>query len=118
MVCLLEILILFKKYFEEHGYLIGIMSVLPRTAYQDGTRRMFLREDKMDFYWPEFAQLGEQPVYKDEIYSTFNDATKKEAFGYQSRYCEYKYIPSSVHGDFKNSLAFWHMGRIFLRNQL
>lgn len=103
----------FKKFFEEHGVVIGIMSVLPRTAYQQGTRRMFFKSDKYDFYWPEFAQLGEQPVYNDEIYTTFNNANRGTVFGYQSRYAEYKYIPSSVHGDMKGSLSYWHMGRIF-----
>nr|QJB20381.1 MAG: major capsid protein [Microvirus sp.] len=103
----------FKKFFEEHGYVIGIMSVLPRTAYQQGTRRMYQKFDKLDFLWPEFAQLGEQPVFIDEIYSTFNNTTKTGLFGYQSRYSEYKFIPSTVHGDFKSSLAYWHMGRIF-----
>lgn len=101
----------FKKYFEEHGYVIGIMSVLPKTTYQQGIRRHLMKEDKFDYFWPEFAQLGEQPVYQGELYA---DGTNDlETFGYQSRYSEYKYIPSTVHGDFKTDLSFWHMGRIF-----
>lgn len=101
----------FKKRFEEHGYVIGIMSVMPKTSYQQGTRRHFMKNDKFDYYWPEFAQLGEQPVYTGEIYA--GEINDKETFGYQSRYSEYKYIPSSVHGEFKNTLSYWHMGRIF-----
>ena len=58
----------FKKYFEEHGYVIGIMSVLPRTAYQQGIDRLWTREDKFDYYWPEFAQLGEQEIKIKELY--------------------------------------------------
>ncbi len=100
----------FKKYFEEHGYVIGILSVVPKTAYQQGLRKQFFRFDKLDYAWPEFANLGEQEVKNKEIY---NDGDGEGTFGYQSRYADYKYIPSSVHGDFKDNLAYWHMGRIF-----
>nr|QJB19102.1 MAG: major capsid protein [Microvirus sp.] len=101
----------FNKYFEEHGYIIGIMSVLPTTAYQQGIPRHFLRKDKFDYYWPEFANLGEQEVSNHEIF--FDGTNDLQPFGYQQRYAEYRYTPSSVHGDFKNTLAKWHMGRVF-----
>lgn len=113
----------FRKFFEEHGYIIGIMSVLPRTAYQQGHRRFFIKDDKFDYYWPEFANLGEQEVYDSEIFADYtadgaNGQLKAHAFGYQSRYAEYKFVPSSVHGDFKkrdNGLDKWHMGRVFIQ---
>lgn len=104
----------FQAQFEEHGYVIGIMSVLPRTAYQQGVHRHWLRDDKFDFYWPDFAHLGEQEVQNLEIYYDPNDdAYNNGVFGYQQRYGEYKYGCSTVHADFKSSLDFWHMGRIF-----
>jgi len=108
----------FKYKCLEHGYIIGLMSVMPRTAYQQGVPRHFLRNDKFDFYWPSFANLGEQPVMNQELFYNFNDdpndvAQNTETFGYQSRYADYKYIPSTVHGAFKNTLSFWHLGRIF-----
>lgn len=103
----------FKAFFEEHGIIIGLMSVMPRTAYQNGLPRLFQKFDKFDYYWPEFAHLGEQEVKNSEIYLTKNQASNDETFGYQSRYSEYKYIPSSVHGDFKTTLDHWHMGRKF-----
>jgi len=101
----------FQKSFSEHGYVIGIMSVLPKTAYMQGIRRHFLKTDKFDYFWPEFAQLGEQPVYDQELW--FTDGDNLTTFGYQSRYAEYKYIPSRVAGDFKDNLKFWHMARDF-----
>lgn len=101
----------FKRYFKEHGYIIAIMSVMPRTAYQQGIPRHFLRKDRFDYYWPSFARLGEQAIYNAELY--MDSAKPLDTFGYQSRYAEYKYIPSSVHGEFRSSLDFWHMGRIF-----
>lgn len=104
----------FSKYFEEHGYIIGIMSVLPKTAYQNGVEKTWTKFDKFDYYWPEFAQLGEQAVLNQEIFKNYtgsNDA--KDTFGYQSRYSEYKWKNSTVHGDFKTTLDHWHMGRVF-----
>lgn len=102
-------------YCEEHGYIIGIMSVLPDTAYQQGVPRHYLRFDRFDWYWPEFAHIGEQGISKLEIF--FNQAADglntTEPFGYTPRYSEYKYVPSRVAGDFRTTLAYWHMGRIF-----
>lgn len=96
----------------EHGYIFGIMSVLPMTAYQQGIPRHFSREDKFDYAWPTFAHIGEQAILNKEIYVQGNSADD-EPFGYTPRYSEYKYASSTVHGDFKESLAYWHLGRIF-----
>ena len=102
-----------RKRFEEHGYVIGIMSVLPRTAYQQGIPKHFLKEDRFDYYFPEFAHLGEQPILKKELYVSEDPEYNNEVFGYTPRYAEYKYQSSRVCGDFKKSLNFWHLGRIF-----
>ena len=103
----------FASSFTEHGYVIGIMSVLPRSAYQQGLPRSLTRFDKFDYLWPIFANLGEQEVKTQEIYLGSNVAINEQTFGYQSRYSEYKYAPSTVHGDFKQPLSYWHLGRIF-----
>ena len=97
---------------EEHGYIIGIMSVMPKTAYQQGVPKHWKKLDKFDYYWPSFANIGEQPIYNEELYHE-NTSRDQEVFGYTPRYAEYKYIPSTVHGTFRTSLNFWHMGRIF-----
>lgn len=103
-----------SKYIEEHGYIIGIMSVLPNTAYQQGIPRHFLYENKFDFYWPEFAHIGEQEVYNAEIYANvINRTTLKDTFAYNPRYYQYKQMQDRVAGDFKTTNNFWHMGRIF-----
>lgn len=103
----------FKKRFEEHGYVIGIMSVLPKTAYQQGIPRHFTRRDKFDYLWPEFANLGEQEVSAQELFWDPAALPATPVFGYQSRFADYKYQPSTVHGSFRDTLAYWHMGRIF-----
>lgn len=98
-------------YCEEHGYIIGIMSVMPKTAYQQGIPRTFLKNDTLDYYWPTFANIGEQEVQNQELYAY--TPTGQNTFGYVPRYSEYKYMPSRVAGEFRNTLDYWHLGRIF-----
>lgn len=108
----------FNRFFEEHGFVMGIMSVIPKTAYQQGLPRLFSRLNKLDYAFPSFAHIGEQAILNKELYydslAAADPTLEPDAtFGYQSRYAEYKYMSSTVHGDFKTSLAYWHMGRIF-----
>lgn len=103
----------FRHYFEEHGYVIGLMSIMPRTGYQQGVPRDFTKFDNMDFYFPEFAHLSEQEIKNQELYAS-NDPTYNEGtFGYTPRYAEYKYHESEAHGDFRGNMSFWHLNRIF-----
>lgn len=109
----------FKYRCEEHGLILGIMSVMPVTAYQQGIPRLFKKFDKFDYYWPSFAHLGEQPTYNFELYCDPDDGEDDDVFGYLPRYSEYKYLPSTVHGAMRSTLDFWHLGRIFsMRPQL
>lgn len=99
-------------YCEEHGYIIGIMSVMPMTAYQQGIPRHFNKfTDPFQYYWPTFAHIGEQEVLTKEIFAFGNNSN--DVFGYNPRYSEYKYEPSRVAGEFNDSLDFWHLGRKF-----
>ena len=98
-------------YCEEHGYIIGIMSIMPKTAYQQGIPRTFLKLDTLDYFWPTFANIGEQEVQNQEIYAYTGTGTN--TFGYVPRYSEYKYMPSRVAGEFRTTLDYWHLGRIF-----
>jgi hypothetical protein len=100
-----------KYYCEEHGYIIGIMSVMPKTAYQQGIPRTYLKKDNLDYFWPSFANIGEQEVQNQELFAY--TATGQDTFGYVPRYAEYKYQPSRVAGEFTNTLDYWHLGRIF-----
>lgn len=102
----------FKHYFEEHGYIIGIMSITPRSGYQQGVPRDFTKFDNMDFYFPEFAHLSEQEIKNQEVFLSA-DGDNDKTFGYTPRYAEYKYHQSEAHGDFRGSLSFWHLNRIF-----
>lgn len=100
----------FTKSFEEHGYVIGILSIMPRTAYQQGVARMWNRSSKLDFYWPTFAHLGEQAILNKELYAAHSQPTG--IFGYAPRYEEYRQRESQVCGNFRDTFNYWHMGRI------
>lgn len=156
----------FTRRFEEHGCILGITSVTPRTSYLYSMPRYFMRSEPLDYAWPEFSQLGEQQVLGSEVffklgtvadsasapnytnasstntylglvsrypmgyqgsgYTGFdlqNDnpevaSVNGAAWGFQSRYAEYKYVPDSVHGLFRNSQSFWHFGRMLDPNTL
>lgn len=101
----------FKRSFKERGYVIGILSVMPKPAYMEGLPVKYRKNDKFDFYFPEFAYLGEQPVYNYEL--ALRGDNHQDVFGYAPRYAEYKYIPDRVMGDFKNldGLGFWTLAR-------
>lgn len=99
-----------NKFFEEHGYVFVLMSCLPRTGYFQGIERDFIKFDKFDEYWPEFAHIGEQPIYNEELlFNQFSDPN--QIFGYTPRYAEYQYFPDTVAGEFRTSLKAWHMAR-------
>lgn len=99
-------------YCEEHGYIIGIMSIMPKTAYQQGIPKHFTKtSDPFQYFWPAFANIGEQPIELRELYAFTEN--RLDTFGYTPRYAEYKFENNRVAGDFRDSLNFWHMGRIF-----
>lgn len=98
---------------QEYGLIIGLMSVMPRSAYQQGINRQWLRRSKFDFYFPEFANLSEQPVETAEIYASSVEAQNLTVFGYQGRYNEMRSKSSMVCGNMRDTLDYWHLGRKF-----
>lgn len=102
----------YGSYFcEEHGYIIGIMSVMPVTAYFNGLPKHMLKFDNLEYYWPAFAHIGEQEVKNVELF--VGAANPDGTFGYVPRYAEYRYMPSRVCGDFRTNLLYWHLSRTF-----
>lgn len=102
----------FSHYAQEHGFIIGVMSIMPRTAYQQGIPKHFGKiQNRLEFYFPEFAHLGEQEINIREIYAGAGATTTP--FGYTPRYAEYKFMLSRVAGDFRDTLRYWHLGRYF-----
>lgn len=104
----------YRKFCEEHGFFMSFIFLRPQPAYQQGLPRMWWRRnDKLDYLWPTFARIGEQEVLTKEVYYRNDADDDDDIFGYQQRYAEYKYIPSTVHGEFRTTLDFWHWGRQF-----
>lgn len=101
----------FTKSFEEHGFVIGVMCVRHNRSYQQGLERFWSRIDRLDYYVPQFANLGEQPVKKKEIMMTAT-ATDNETFGYQEAWADYRMKPNRVSGlmrsNAEGTLDFWH----------
>lgn len=101
----------FTKSFEEHGFVIGVCCVRHNHSYQQGLERFWSREDRLDYYVPQFANLGEQPVKKKEIMLT-GDRTDEETFGYQEAWADYRMKPNRVSGKMRSNatgtLDFWH----------
>lgn len=100
------------KSFVEHGYVIGLLRSRGQLSYQQGLERHWSRSTKLDFLWGDLANLGEQPIYKRELFLE-GDATDDEVFGYQERYADYRFKQSLVTGKFNSnaagSLDFWHL---------
>jgi hypothetical protein len=94
----------------EHGYVVSMLSVRPKTLYQDGVHREFLRIDREDFHDPFLEAVGMQPVYNGEL-DLGHTSGHKGIFGYSDRYDEYRGHPSMVSGEFRNTLDYWHLAR-------
>ena len=102
---------LFKHYDSEHGYIIVFTSILMHADYYQGTPRIFTRQDRFEYAWPEFANLGEEPIENQELYTLASDPIGP--FGYTPRYSDYKSAVNETHGDFRGSLRSWALPRTF-----
>jgi hypothetical protein len=103
----------YRRFFEEHGLVISLMSVRPRTMYVEHFPRMFTRRDKESYWQRELETIGQQEILKKEVFAAGPAASGEETFGYQDRYAEYKHIQSTVHAEFRDVLNYWHLGRTF-----
>lgn len=103
----------FTKSFVEHGFVIGVMVARYDHTYQQGIERFWSRKDRFDYYWPVFANIGEQAVLNKEIYAQGTEVDD-EVFGYQEAWADYRYKPNRVTGEmrsqYKQSLDVWHLG--------
>ncbi len=102
----------FTRSFTEHGYIIGLMVCRYDHTYQQGIERHWSRKTRFDYYWPVFANIGEQAVLNKEIYAD-GSAADSEVFGYQEAWADYRYKPSRVTGEMRSSYAqsldSWHL---------
>lgn len=99
----------YRRFVEEHGLIMTLMSIRPKTMYMNGLERKFNKRNKEDFWQKELEHIGQQPLLKKEIYAA--SAVPDGTFGFQDRYDEYRRAESGVSGEFKTILNYWHMAR-------
>lgn len=103
----------FVKSFTEHGYVIGVMVARYDHSYSQGLEKFWSRKTFTDFYNPKFAHLGEVPIYQCEIYTDGKNLNKKNVFGYQEIWADYRFKPNRISGEMRpgveNTLAQWHL---------
>jgi hypothetical protein len=98
---------------KEHGCIMAILSIMPKPMYHQGIDRQWLKSDKFDYPWPEFAHLSEQAVVVGELYANDSAVSNNTVFGYIGRYDEYRYQKSTVCTGMRADFDFWHMCRQF-----
>lgn len=105
----------YRRFFEEHGYVMTVLMVRPIAVYMQGMPRMWSRKVKEDFFQRELQHIGQQEVYTSEVFAGDGNGPvpEDEVFGYQNRYDEYRWHESGVSGEFRTVLDSWHMARKF-----
>lgn len=105
----------YTRFFEEHGYVLTLFSVRPKAIYGNSLNRLWSRRTKEDYFQKELEQVGQMPVFRREVYAQADNAGTggDTVFGWQDRYDDYRYVPSTIAGDFRTTLNFAHMARIF-----
>ena len=108
-----------RHYFDEHGYIIGVISVVPVPCYSQILPKHFLKRSPLDFYFPEFGKLGMQPITYSEVcpIQTYNSSDgvdgMQDTFGYQRAWYEYLARVDEVHGEFRLSMRNFLINRVF-----
>lgn len=101
----------YRRFFEEHGYVISLLNVKPMTIYASGLPKLWSRSTKFDYFQKELQHIGQEEIYNKE--ARWAHATPNGVFGYGDRYDSYKHGLSGVSGEFRTTLNMWHMARIF-----
>lgn len=101
----------FRYFCNEHGFLIHLVSVVPTNGYMSGAPRWLFKTNGLDFALPQFNNVGEQPVYKGELYYNPQDPDGNFSdFGYQSRYSEYRSGRNYASAGMRQSpFTAWHL---------
>lgn len=101
----------FSKSFTEHTIILGVACIRYYHTYQQGIDAWHKRFKRIDFYDPTFANIGEQPVYKSELYAGANST---DIFGYNEYMSDMRYKENKISGALRSGcgakLDFWHFG--------
>ena len=100
-------------YATEYGVMMTLMCIRPKTSYQQGVNRQWIKDTSWDFFNPLFQNLSEQEIYKEEIFATDDVSENKKVWGFTGRYNELRHNQSVVTGDMRDTFDYWHLGRKF-----
>lgn len=100
----------YRRFFEEHGHVVSLMSVRPKAMYNDALHKKWLRREHTDYFQKELEAIGQQEIARREIFAEAGSGGDT-VFGYTDRYREYREEPSLVHSEFRSTLDFWHLAR-------
>lgn len=101
-------------YATEYGVMMTLMCIRPKTSYQQGVNRQWIKDTSWDFFNPLFQNLSEQEIYNEEIYATDNETNNRKVWGFTGRYNELRHNQSVVTGDMRDTFDYWHLGRKFV----
>jgi len=102
----------YARRIDEHGLIMTLLSVRPKSIYQDGVHREWIRKDREDFHDPYLEFIGQQEIQLNELFLAAANS-ENDVFGYSDKYQEYRGHPSTVHAEFRDTLDYWHMARKF-----
>lgn len=103
----------FNKAFTEHGWILGILSVMPTPSYFQGLPRDLIKDTWTDYLQPELSHLGEQAIYEEEVVNTLANKNARTVWGYQPMYENYRRRLNEVHGSFRGNMNYWTLSRVF-----
>lgn len=95
----------FKKHFTEHGFIIGFAAVRTDRSYSQGFEPFWTRSEKTDFYFPVFSHIGEQPVYKREIFANGQKSNDEVVWGYKEAWTEYRMSMNQCSGYMRSGIT-------------
>ncbi len=101
----------FRRTIDEHGYMISMLSVRPKSVYSNGIERHWLKQDREDFFQKELEAIGQMEVLDNEVFAQVGN--DQSVFGFQDRYQEYRYARPHICAEFRTTLDYWHMARQF-----
>lgn len=96
----------------EHGHILGIIQIIPKTSYGQGLEKNWLRTTWIDYAWPQFAEIGDQEILNYEIFLSGKPENEDE-FGYVPRYSEYRYKNDIISGQMRDTFMNFHLARWF-----
>lgn len=105
-----------RQFCDEHGYIIGIVSIVPVPVYDQLLPKDFIKSSPLDFFFPEFGHLGFQPVSYTEVapyQAQLFGVNPSDVFGYQRAWYEYLARTDEAHGEFRTYFRDFLLARKF-----